>query len=270
MKVFFRMIIIFSLAMAIAGYMYFGSYDLFSYGKPLWVQKEREIQSRLLSIPIILYHNINGAGVFSIDSDMLRSHFRVLKERKVRVIALSELTERIDSPRPFTDKTLVITFDDGFFSMYSELLPLVEEYKYPVTLFVYVDFIFTRAKKFLTWDRLKEMEAHGINIQSHSVSHPDLTELSAVDTKQNRRKLYNEIYLSKRIIELYMDKEIDFFAFPYGRYDLNLIELCQYAGYKRVFSTDYGSNILTRDNYSLRRQHIKKTFSLRFFDRLVR
>lgn len=270
MKFFFRILLIFGCALAISSYVYFGPYNLFSYGTPLWIQKEREIQSRLLSIPIILYHNINGSGPFSIDAENLRSHFQVLKERKVRVISLSELAERLDRPRPFTEKAVVITFDDGFYSMYSELLPLVMEYSYPVTLFVYVDFIYTRAKKFLTWDLLKKMEAHGINIQSHSITHPDLTELSADDTPLNRRKLFNEIYLSKRIIELYMDKQIDFFAFPYGRYDLNLVQLCQYAGYKRVFSTDYGSNILTRDNYSLRRQHIKKSFSLRFIDRLVR
>ena len=63
---------------------------------------------------------------------------------------------------------------------------------------------------------------------------------------------------------------MDFFAFPYGRYNLKLIDLCMLAGYRRVFSTDYGSNIITRDNYSLSRQHVKRGFTLQFIERFLR
>jgi len=270
MKIAVRTFLILGSAAALSGYLLYGSHDLFSYGKPLWKYKEKEIHSRLLAIPILLYHNIDGAGPFSIDKEVLYNHFQLFCDRNLRVISLGELIDRLENPRPFKKKTVVVTFDDGFYSMYDKLLPLIKEFHYPITLFVYIDFIYIQAKKALTWDKLKEMERYGIDIQCHTVTHPDLTELTVNCSMENRAILYQEIYLSKRIIELYMEKDVEFFAFPYGRYNQTLLELCRLAGYKRVFSTDYGSNIISRDNYSLRRQHIKRSYSLRLLDRLVR
>ncbi len=235
-----------------------------------WQVKKEEIRSRLLSIPIILYHNIDGKGVFSIDSGALRRHFELIRERNIRVISLDELISRIEEPVYYKEKAIVITFDDGFYSMFSRLLPMAREFGFPVTLFVYTDFIYTRAETSLTWKMLRKLDRGGVTIQSHTVSHADLTALMNNRGEETSKRLYEEIYLSKRILELYLEREVEYFAFPYGRYTLDLVELASLAGYRRVFSTDYGSNIVTRDNYCLRRHHIKKDYSLSYFDRLIR
>jgi peptidoglycan/xylan/chitin deacetylase (PgdA/CDA1 family) len=235
-----------------------------------WNLKQREIKSRLLAIPILLYHNIDGPGVFSLQLEKLRSHFQFLRDNNIKVIRLSELIERSENPMPFKEKAVVITFDDGFFSMHSKLLPLVKEFGYPVTLFVYVDNIYTKAKKSLTWDQLKELEKNGIDIECHSVSHADLLRLSNQNTMSSKRQLFEEIYLSKRIMELYLPKKIRYFAFPYGRYDLKIIDMCASSGYRRVFSTDYGSNIITRNNYCLRRRHIKRNTNLKLIEDIIK
>jgi peptidoglycan/xylan/chitin deacetylase (PgdA/CDA1 family) len=235
-----------------------------------WHLKQREIKSRLLAIPIILYHNIDGKGVFSIDLERLRSHFQFLRDKNIRVIRLSELIERIENPSPFKEKVVVLTFDDGFFSMYTKLLPLAREFGYPITLFIYTDNIYNKAEKSLTWHLLKELEKNGIDIECHSVSHEDLLRLSHQNTMKSKRQLFEEIYLSKRIIELYLHKKVEYFAFPYGRYDLKIIDMCAHSGYRRVFSTDYGSNIITRNNYCLRRRHIKKLTNLKMIEDIIR
>lgn len=235
-----------------------------------WRFKEKESISRFVSTPIILYHNINGKGLYSIDLDILRSHFKLFKELKINVITLTELLKKLENPVPYHEKVIVITFDDGFLSMYSKLLPLCKEFKYPITLFVYSNNIYIRAKRNLTWKHLRELEKNGIEIECHSMSHIDLNVLSKENTLKSKKRLYEEIYLSKRIIELYMKKKVKHFAFPYGRYNLKTIKLCQYSNYTKVFSTDYGSNIITRDNYCLRRTHIKKTFSFQFIENLVK
>ena len=77
------------------------------------------------------------------------------------------------------------------------------------------------------------------------------------------------MYLSKRVLELYLGREVRYFAFPYGSYNLELVDLCKNAGYSRVFSTDYGPNILTSNNYCLRRRHIKSDYSLDALGSLV-
>lgn len=239
-------------------------------GSQGWLLKDKEVTSRLLAVPILLYHNIDGKGPFSIESGALKKQFEMIRDRGIRVVPLSDLMLRLEDPVPYRQRVMVITFDDGYLSMYSRLLPLAREFNFPITLFVYSDNIMTRAKKNLTWRLLREMNRSGIDIQAHSISHVDLTRFSGKNDAGSQKRLYEEIYLSRRVMELYLRKKIDYYAFPYGRYDLNLIDLAYNSGFKRVFSTDYGSNIITRDNFCLRRQHIKNSYSLQHIETMIR
>jgi peptidoglycan/xylan/chitin deacetylase (PgdA/CDA1 family) len=226
-------------------------------------KKVPDNRTRPFSVPILLYHNIDGKGPFSVSLENIRTHFKMFREKKIRVIPLKELIEAIESGRPTGDRSIAITFDDGYKSMHTLLLPLVKEFGYPVTLFVYTDFI---GRGRLTWDKLKELDRAGIDIQSHTNSHPDLTGRKAANDKN---LFFHEIYMSKRLLELKLDKKIEFFAYPYGRYDLATIEQVKNSGYSRSFSTDYGSNLITRDNFCLRRHHIKSDYSLELIEKLI-
>lgn len=232
--------------------------------------KGNESINRFVTTPILLYHNIDGEGIYSLQLDTLKSHFELFKNSNIRIIELSDLVSILENPHPFPEKAIAISFDDGFLSMYTKLLPLISEYGYPTTLFVYTDNIYHRAKRNLTWKHLRELEQNGIRVECHSISHADLDALSKEGTREARKKLFEEIYLSKRIIELYLKKRIKYFAFPYGRYNIEIIGLCKDSGYERVFSTDFGSNVITRDNYCLRRTHIKRTHQLRYIEALVK
>ncbi len=236
---------------------------------PGWERRRTEITSRLLEVPIVLYHNIDGKGPFSLGLDTLRAHFEYYRTAGIRVIPLAELVDRLERPRPYRERVIAITFDDGFFAMYTKLLPLVREFGYPVTLFVYADTIYSRADTNLTWSRLREMQQAGIDVQSHTISHRDLVRLSASDNPDARKRLFDELVMSRRLIELYLKKPVRLLAFPYGHYDDRVIDVSRRAGYTRVFSTDYGPNIITRNNFCLRRRHIKSDYSLAVIQSLV-
>ncbi|MCP4135604.1 MAG: polysaccharide deacetylase family protein [bacterium] len=272
MRNWYILIIFFAVTVAIGIGVYYKTSNLAEYiggNEKGWEYKEKEIKSRLSFIPIILYHNIDGKGPFSIDREVLRQHFQTIKDNNIRVISLSALIERLEDPVPFKDKVMAITFDDGYLSIYTKLLPLVKEFGYPVTLFVYTDFIRTRGTKSMTWKTLRKLEKEGIDVQCHSTTHDDLTLFSGKDDYESKKKLFEELYLSKRIIELYLGKKITLFAFPYGRYDADIIKMSQLAGYRRTFSTNFGSNVITRDNFSLKRHHIKKGYSLERINEII-
>ncbi len=229
-----------------------------------WRIKEKETRSRMTEVPILLYHGIDGKGVYSVDHETLRRHFQFFKDKGIHIISLKELENRLENPEVLQVKTAVITFDDGYKTMYTELLPLVSEFHYPVTLFVYLDFIHVRSQTNLTWDQLRELDRGGVDIQSHTISHVDLT-INCDDAA-----LFREMFLSRMILELYLNKRIDYFAFPFGRYNQQIIARAEDCGYSRVFSTDDGPNVITRDNFCLRRHHIKRTYSLEFLEQLIR
>ncbi len=271
MKSIYILIASMALSLGAALFLYTGDYDDFYRGRMAWLHKDREMRSRLLAIPILLYHNIDGKGAFSIDADTLREHFQLFRDRGIRVIPLRELISRLEHPAPYPERVIAITFDDGYGSMYTKLLPLVREFGYPVTLFVYTDMVAQKSTKNLTWNKLRIMDRQGIDIQAHSITHADLTKLSKKkNDPEARKRLFEELYLAKRIMELYLKKSIDLYAYPYGKYDLAIIDMTSKSGYRRAFSTDYGSNIITRDNFCLRRQHVKSSYTLNFIDTIIR
>lgn len=231
-----------------------------------WDTRAQQGRSRLMDVPVLLYHNIDGKGPYSIDLESLRRHFVYFREAGYSVVSLEALVSRVEKGVPFEEPVLVITFDDGYPSMYSKLLPLAEEFGYPVTLFVYTDFVHGVGSRAMTWEKLKRMDNSLVDIQSHSISHADLTD---VDGRNRDRIYFDELYMSRRIAGLYLGKDVRFFAFPYGRYSLEVLGLAERAGYRRVFSTDYGSNVVSRNNFCLRRHHVKSDYSLERIARII-
>ena len=268
MKYLFPVAILF-ISLIAAAFLYKHAFNFEGAYTMTFESKKNMIRSRLLEVPILLYHNIDGGGQYSVDSNTLTSQFQILRDENITVIPLKELVSRIENPAPFNEKVIVITFDDGFPSMYTKLLPIANEFKYPVTLFVYTDFIHTQAEQPLSWKNLIEMDRGLIDIQSHSISHTSLTGIPSQNGISGGKKLFDEIYMSKRLLEAYLEKQIVFFAFPYGEYNQELTELCMKAGYRRVFSTDYGPNIITADNFCLRRHHIKRDYSAEKFKEII-
>ncbi|MFA5519239.1 MAG: polysaccharide deacetylase family protein [Spirochaetota bacterium] len=243
--------------------------------KMKWKTKDIVEYDRVSSIPVLLYHNIVEdnkpvKSPFALKKENLLNHFNIIKDQGIKVIPLSELAGGSAGSISDQKKSVVITFDDDYLSMYRILLPIVKEYKYPVTLFVYTDGISKPGKGGLDWKMLREMDKNGIDIQCHSISHRDLTVVKTNETYSSGKILYEELYVSKALMEKNLDKTISFFAFPYGRYNLELLELAKQAGYKKVFSTDYGPNIITRDNFCLRRHHIKNSYSDEFFISIIK
>ena len=108
-----------------------------------WLRKDKEDESRLSAIPILLYHNIDGKGPFSIARNVIEEHFRLIRERGVQVITVHEMLSRLGRQTRYDAPSLVITFDDGYPAMYTKLLPLARRYGYPMTLFVYINAVAT-------------------------------------------------------------------------------------------------------------------------------
>lgn len=89
------------------------------------------------SIMILGYHDINDSGYLnlSIPEPVFRRHVEYLLKNGYRIISLDEAVSALKSGGPLPGRTVVITFDDGYRSMYTSVLPLVKEYGIPVTVF---------------------------------------------------------------------------------------------------------------------------------------
>lgn len=194
------------------------------------------------SVPILLYHRFGStvADGMTITTPVFESQMKYLKDNGYKVIPLRQLIDyylrKAPAPGP---KSVVIVEDDAHKSVYSDMLPVIRKYGYPVTVFTYPSAI-SNAKYAMTWDQLRELKKTGLfDFQSHTYWHPNF--------KKERRKLsqqalenlvMTQLRKSKARLETELGSKVDMLAWPFGIYDDYLIAKASEAGYVATFSIE--------------------------------
>src|SRR5205814_186832 len=106
----------------------------------------------------------------------------------------------------------------------------------------------------ITWDQASEMDAAGIQIGSHTATHPILTRVSD-------ERLRLELSDSRSRIEGMLCRDVDLFCYPNGDYDERVVRAVQTAGYRCAVTVEPGFNGIDSDPLRLRRVHSENNFS---------
>jgi peptidoglycan/xylan/chitin deacetylase (PgdA/CDA1 family) len=165
-------------------------------------------------------------------------------------------------------KPILLTFDDGFMSVYRYAFPILKRYGMKATVFVTPDPDSENFKKHaavdspLTPEQMREMSDYGIAIESHGMTHRYLTEMEPELARW-------ELEESKRVLEGVVQKPVQFLAIPSGAYNRTVKRLAKEAGYRAVFGMMKGSNHTGSDRYALRRMVIARDFTLEDFRKVL-
>jgi len=170
------------------------------------ISKSLQTSDRVI---ILYYHSIDerkGEKFYlKTPPDIFREQMELLRDN-YNVISLRELIKCIRR-RKKMNKSVVITFDDGFKDNYTVAYPILYRHDLPATFFITTGFI--GKKGYMDWRDLKELKESGFEIGSHTVTHPRLSKLP-------RSKIDEELKISKEVLKTKLDEEIDLFAAPYG------------------------------------------------------
>lgn len=193
-----------------------------------------------LQVPVLLYHHFdNGMNDFmTVRNSTLESQLQVLSTRGYTVIPLRDLLEYRQGRRAsLPAKSVVITVDDGHRSVYEVLFPLVQRYRFPVTLFIYPAAI-SNASWALTWGQLHTLQQSGLfDIQAHTYSHPDFArEQQRLSAQDYRQFVHMQLTLSKQLLEQHLGKKTDVMAWTFGYYDEVLLQEARNDGYVAAFT----------------------------------
>lgn len=173
------------------------------------------------SIPILMYHSISDEAETahpyyrtSTSPQQFALQMKYLHENGYTTCSLARAIQGLQQQRQPTAKHVVITFDDGFRDFYQHAFPALNEYGFSATVFLPTAFIGDRPLQFkgkdcLTWAEVRELNNHGILFGSHTVTHPQLRELSVPAINE-------EITNSKATIEEKLGAAVDSFAYPYA------------------------------------------------------
>jgi peptidoglycan/xylan/chitin deacetylase (PgdA/CDA1 family) len=209
-------------------------------------------------VPILCYHRFaeSCSASFCTPAAVFEEQMRYLKENGYRVISLPEFQEFITYRRSIPAKSVIITLDDGYSSIYEIAYPILKKYGFTATLFIYTNFI-GNSRSAMTWDELRQMKADGFEVGSHSLSHCDLTRKREGESDQAFfERVREELVVSKQIIDQKLGQDTTYLAFPYGAYDPAVLALCQEAGYKLGFSVKNGGNPFFSDPLTIKRDQM--------------
>jgi peptidoglycan/xylan/chitin deacetylase (PgdA/CDA1 family) len=179
-------------------------------------------------VPILMYHVIGspppGApypGLF-VSPAQFRGQMLWLRAHDYHPVTLTQLWAYRHGGR-LPIHPIVLTFDDGYRGDYSVAMPLLHRLGWPGVLNLLVANLHRHGWGLKTWE-VRRMVADGWQIASHTLTHPDLTTVSAA-------QLYQEVTVSRRVLQRLFGQPVKFFCYPAGAYDQTVIDAVQRAGY---------------------------------------
>ncbi len=150
------------------------------------------------------------------------------------------------------ERTLLLTFDDGYASHFELVASLLIRYRFMGTFFVTVDRI--GRPGYLAWEQLRKLVFLGMEIGAHGLTHRPLTSLS-------RRELEEELVQSKGALEQQLGVPIHALAAPGGFWNSAVAEAAKRAGYDAVWVSTIGTNGRETNPAALRRVVVRQPFS---------
>ena len=201
-------------------------------------------------VTILGYHQITDRGNPSemrIPVSKFRSQMQALKDAGVSVISLDDYLMWKKNKRPIPETCVILTIDDGYDDLYDYALPILKEFNYPFTFYLYTNFLGGSGRT-LNDKEVKELLSSGGELGSHSVSHDFLIRAKRKfgDNKKYEEWLLKEIKGSKDSLEKKFGVKIKSFAYPYGEYSDFLANKIKEAGYSSAVTVNgskanYGS-----------------------------
>lgn len=192
-------------------------------------------------VSVLGYHDFSEAQpetAMRIHTSKFRRQMESIRQLGVKVITLDDFIAWKKGERDIPKKAILLTFDDGWKSVYTDAYPILKEFGYPYTLYLYKNYV-DGGGKALTLPMINEMVANGASIGSHSVSHP-----YPITVKSFRKKgpqpydayLRKEMGESKRFLESKFPVKATTYSYPGGFYTEEMLKLGEEFGYTHMFT----------------------------------
>lgn len=159
-------------------------------------------------IPVLMYHKIGDDkdNDAVIREDLFREQMKFLKDNGYNPLTMDQLYDYVVNGAAVPEKSVVLTFDDGYADTYSIVYPIMKEYGFAATVFINPGDVGTR----LTWDQIREMHKNGITISNHGFQHIEMGQLSEAKQIENITKAQEALAKEVGI------KDNPWFCYPYG------------------------------------------------------
>jgi peptidoglycan/xylan/chitin deacetylase (PgdA/CDA1 family) len=190
-------------------------------------------------VPVLMYHSIGTRSTarfrrFTVDPAEFADQMGYLAADGYTPVTAADLAEHRLTGRPLPARPVVLTFDDGFTDFADAALPVLQAHGFPATLFVPTGYVGATARflsdcgeehrPVLSWSQLRDLAADGVEVASHSHSHPQLDRVPPADARDEARR-------SKCLLEDNLGRGVAGFAYPFGYWNRSARAAVAAAGF---------------------------------------
>lgn len=223
----------------------------------------KRMRAETKGIPILMYHSVSwrqdGHAIPYFETntypDVFESHIRYLVENGYDVVALDSISD--GGLANSKGKPVAITFDDGYEDFYFNAFPILRKYSVPATMFLPTSYIGESRGHFngrscLVLDEVRKLADGHVSFGSHSHSHLELKDRSV-------EFLYDELKVSKEIIENTTGLPVNSFSYPYAfpearkSFVMRLQDTLKELGFRIGVTTRIGMNTVDSNPLALKR-----------------
>ena len=178
---------------------------------------------------VLQYHHVDTStpAATTTSPDAFRQHLNYIAESGLQVVPLADIIAKPEVPN---DTRVAITFDDAFNNLLNVAIPTLNAYGWPYTIFVATEFV--GQSSYLSWEQLRELEKTGGSIGNHTHSHLHMVrKLEGESKNQWLTRIEDELNRSQALLEANLQQPQKHFAYPYGEYNLDLLEIVDRLGF---------------------------------------
>lgn len=199
-------------------------------------------------VSVLMYHRFgeNKYPTTNIKMDQFSDHIKELMKTKYNVIKIQDGLNAIQNISLVKDRSVIITIDDAYSSVFNNAWPILKKYGLPFTLFVSTDVIDNKTPGYMSWEEIRILRDNGVTIGSQTKSHPHMHNLS-------ENQIVKELEFSNSRFVKEIGSKPEIFAYPYGEYNLNVVKKIKINGFKAAFGQHSGVAHLSLGLYQLPR-----------------
>ncbi|WP_143247590.1 polysaccharide deacetylase family protein [Agaribacterium haliotis] len=177
------------------------------------------LAAKAQALVILQYHHISDSGPAStrISPERFIEHLDSIEARGYTVMPLPEVAKLLRDGKVLPDKSVVLTFDDGYRSIFDKAYPELQKRNMSFTVFVNSQAHDQNLASHMSWDELRTLAANGASIANHSHSHAYVLRR---DAKQSAAEFFRaEVAHAEKRIKEEIGYSLKLFAYPFGEYD---------------------------------------------------
>lgn len=219
---------------------------------------------------ILAYHSIGETSrdIWEVSSAKFQEQMQYLAKHKFRVMSLEEAFRKMIVGE-IPERSIVITFDDGYESLWNFAFPVLKDFGFVATVFLPVAYVGGIDKfsyeqprehmSLLSWQMIMESQGAGISYASHSMSHKNLISL-------DDWTLHYELEESKRALATRLGTSFHALAYPFGMYDARVKRVARNLGYDCALGFgNVGSNTRMTDRLEMKREKLTSDMTMEDF-----